>query len=104
MKEDEINMTYIKRMVFVNAEYRDNVDLRPFNQIIKNCVREILPTATVYVCKYYYEIQTKKEITNTESRLIGRMLGKTQLSKFTIEHFYNGGFTGRSGKIFKEKK
>jgi len=97
-------MLYVNRMVLVNAEYRDNVDLRLYDQVIKNCVLEILPRAIVTVYSDYYGIQTKKEMTPTESRFIGRKMGKTQFSHFLIEHFYYGGYGGRSGKIFKELK
>lgn len=97
-------MLYVKRMELVNSAFRDNVDLRIYDQVIKNCVLDVLPRAQVLVNRHYYEIQTKKEMTPTEARLIGRKMGKTQFSRFLVEHFYDGGYTGRSGKIFKELK
>lgn len=104
MKEVESTMLYLKRMVLVNAGYRDNIDLRVYDQVIRNCVRDVLPQAAVVVYKNYYEVQTKKEMTPTEARLIGRKMGKTQIAKFIVEHYYSGGYDGRSGKLFKELK
>ena len=97
-------MTYIKKMALVRAEYRDNIDLREYDNTIVKCVQVILPTAEVVVTRYFFEIHTKKEITATEARLIGRKMGKTRIARFIVEHFYDGGFDGRSGKIFREMK
>lgn len=97
-------MLYIKKMELFKAAFRKKVDLRAYEQVIRSCVQNVIPLSAVLVYSNYYEIRTPKEITNNEARLIGRGMGKTQLSRFLVEHLYDGGFTGRSGKLFIEKK
>lgn len=67
---------------FSNSFARDTVDLREYEDIIKNTVAQVNSQATVTVYEDRYTIDN---ISHSESVMIGRLLSKTALADYCIK-------------------